>query len=130
MHSIVAATIALDFMLPPCCCGQALARPAATLGGRGRRRAAVRRDGSVPNAQKAPGAGGLLRKRCGDLPVRREFLQQDDLLRLDGDVAAGSEVLEDAAHHLARAADARGDVVLRQALGYGTAPARLDGVFL
>src|SRR3954470_3415581 len=33
------------------------------------------------------------------LPVRRQILQDGDLLRFDGDVAARGEVLEDATHH-------------------------------
>src|SRR5437763_11258801 len=43
-------------------------------------------------------------------PMGRQLALQGDPLRIDRDVAPGGEVAQDAAHHLPRAADARGDV--------------------
>src|SRR3982074_982140 len=63
----------------------------------------------------ASGAGARARAPS---PVRREFLVTRDLLGVDRNVAARGEVLDDAVHHLARAADSRGDIVLGQALGH------------
>src|SRR2546427_5314356 len=64
------------------------------------------------------------------LPVGRELAVHDDLLRLDRDVAAGGEVAQDAAHHLARAADARRDLRLGETVRDDAAAAALDGAFL
>src|SRR5689334_15934323 len=53
-----------------------------------------------------------------------------DVLGVYGDVAAGGEFLDDAAYHLARGADSRGDVVLREALANHASAALLDRVFV
>src|SRR5712691_3349231 len=63
-------------------------------------------------------------------PMRREFLVDRDLLGVDRNVAAGGEVLDDAVHHLARAADTRGDIVLGQALGHYPGALLLDRVLV
>src|SRR5512145_1262885 len=51
-------------------------------------------------------------------PFRRGLAHDHDALLLERDVAALHEVLEDAAHHLARAPHAAGDVRLAQALDH------------
>src|SRR5712691_10565400 len=63
-------------------------------------------------------------------PVGGQFLVNRDVLGVDGDVAAGGEVLDDAAHHLARAADPRGDIVLREAFGDDAFAVLLDRVLV
>src|SRR5260221_583224 len=62
--------------------------------------------------------------------MRREFLVNGNLLGVDRDVAAGAEVLDDAIHHLARAADSRGDILLRQAFGHHPRPVAFDRVLV
>src|SRR4029077_20855306 len=61
-------------------------------------------------------------------PVRRQLLVNRNLPGVDRTVAAGAEVLDDAVHHLARAADSRGDVVLGEALGHHAHALLLDRV--
>src|SRR5258708_7248254 len=63
-------------------------------------------------------------------PMRREFPVNGDLLGVDRNVAARGEVLDDAVHHLARAADSRGDIVLGQALGHYARALLLDRVLV
>src|SRR5260221_2834030 len=63
-------------------------------------------------------------------PMRGELLVNRDLLGVDRNVAARSEVLDDAVHHLARAADSRGDIVLGQALGHYARALLLDRVLV
>src|SRR5258706_232288 len=63
-------------------------------------------------------------------PMRGELLVNRDLLGVDRNVAAGGEVLDDAVHHLARAADSRGDIVLGQALGHYARALLLDRVLV
>src|SRR5260221_14700213 len=59
-------------------------------------------------------------------PMRGELLVNRDLLGVDRNVAARSEVLDDAVHHLARAADTPGDILLRQAFGHDSRPVVFD----
>ena len=59
----------------------------------------------------------------------REFFEDTNVLGFYGDVAAGREVTNDSAHHFSRAADARGNVGLSQALGHNPLAIALDGVF-
>src|SRR5688572_28013447 len=50
-------------------------------------------------------------------PACRRFLVDGDEAVLDGDVAARAQVAEDAAHHVARGANALGDLLLRDLVG-------------
>src|SRR5919201_1510009 len=54
--------------------------------------------------------------RTGLLPARRRLAHDHQAPVLLADVAAGGEVGEDAADHLARGAHARGDVLVRERL--------------
>src|SRR4029079_19304896 len=49
-------------------------------------------------------------------PRGRRLPRDHDPAAREGEVAASGQVLDDAAHHLARGADAIGDVLLRQPL--------------
>src|SRR6185436_2502521 len=60
------------------------------------------------------------------LPARGRRLVDGDAAGLDRDVAAGGEVAQDAVDHLARGADARRDVLLRQLLRDHQLAALLD----
>src|SRR5882757_2130829 len=55
---------------------------------------------------------------CCVLPRTWRVFGDDDSFAVHLDVTPGAEVLEDAADHLSRAADAAGHVLLRQALAY------------
>src|SRR6266540_7116482 len=57
------------------------------------------------------------RNRAALLPSGRQLLQDRDRAVLDGEVAACDEVLHEPADHVARRADALGDVLLREPLG-------------
>src|ERR671915_1817681 len=50
------------------------------------------------------------------LPARGRGLVDGDAAAFDADIAAGGEVAQDAVDHLARGADARRDVLLREPL--------------
>src|SRR3954468_15680011 len=56
------------------------------------------------------------------LPARRRLADDDQAAVFLADVAAGREVGKDAADHLARGADARGDVAVRERLVDAQAP--------
>src|SRR5436190_15815557 len=58
------------------------------------------------------------------LPGGRQLADDDDVAVVLSDVAAGTEVLEDPADHLARCADAIGDALLRQPLAHAPPPVR------
>src|SRR2546427_11926629 len=75
-------------------------------------------------------AGAGARAPPAPSPVRRELLMNRNLLGVDRDVAARGEVLDDAVHHLARAADSRRDIVLGQALGHYARALLLDRVLV
>src|SRR5438876_6429113 len=51
------------------------------------------------------------------LPARRQFFQDRDRALFDGKIAAGDQVFHQFADHVARRADAIGDVLSRQLLG-------------
>src|SRR5918992_3402363 len=51
------------------------------------------------------------------LPARGRGLVDGDAAAFDADIAAGGEVAQDTIDHLARGADARRDVLLRELLG-------------
>src|SRR5258708_35420049 len=76
------------------------------------------------------GGGGGAGAAPRGSPMRREFPVNGDLLGVDRNVAARGEVLDDAVHHLARAADSRGDIVLGQALGHYARALLLDRVLV
>src|SRR5258707_2751835 len=59
-------------------------------------------------------------------PMRREFLVNRNLLGVDRDVAARGEVLDDAVHHLARAADSRGDILDRKSTRLNSSHANIS----
>src|SRR4029453_10117296 len=63
-------------------------------------------------------------------PVRRELLQDLYAFRVDRNIAAGGEIANDAAHHLARTADARRDIALREPFGDDALSVVLDCVLL
>src|SRR6476661_7381824 len=69
-----------------------------------------------------------MRRRCANysrrLPGGRQLADNDDVAAVLGDVAAGAQVLEDPADHLARCADAIGNALLRQPLAHATLPVR------
>src|SRR3974390_779001 len=98
---------------------------------------AVRHWGGVPEVTNGGAPRNASRRFCAKrtkprrrgrpvLPVRREALVDADLLGVDRDVPARGEVLDDAVHHLARAADALGDVRRRQAIGADARAVLLD----
>src|SRR5882672_490397 len=78
----------------------------------------------------APTARADARAATHASPMRREFLVNRNLLGVDRNVAARGEILDDAVHHLARAADTRGDIVLGQALGHYARAPLLDRVLV
>src|SRR5688572_10284826 len=70
-----------------------------------------------PAANAPAAADARKRRRLNRSPVRRRLPVDHDPVGLDGDVSALNQVLEDAAHHLARAADAARDLGLGELLG-------------
>src|SRR6185437_4499751 len=69
------------------------------------------------------------RRRCAAvdrLPARRQLAQNVDRMVLDGEIAAGDEVLHQLSDHVARRPDAIGDLLLCQPLGNRHSPVDLD----
>ena len=64
----------------------------------------------------------------GRLPVLRQLLVDANLLAFHGDITARREISHDAAHHLARATDAGGDILLSQAFRNNRFAALPDGL--
>src|ERR1700757_2879512 len=66
-------------------------------------------------------------RRAERLPAGRRLLGDGDDAVLDLDVAARGEVAEDPAHHVARCANALGDLLLRELFGDLQPAVVLDG---